>query len=145
MTISKNRIHLPHAAIVKAPGLLPMLYLPAELAAELGIPVQTLFEWLRSGAPFEQDPNGSLWINGRKFAGWVEINRKGRKPRQKLKDGQAYCLHCKQVVDLIDARQERVKGRLVLIKGHCAQCGTRLNRGGCSDPTPELPAGQRTS
>jgi hypothetical protein len=35
-----QRFKLPHAVIVRAPGLLPMLYTLSELEAELGVPSQ---------------------------------------------------------------------------------------------------------
>jgi hypothetical protein len=142
---SQPRFRLTHSVIVKAPGLLPMLYLPAELAGELGMPVRTLYDWLKAGAPHTQDTQGNLWIDGRQFAGWVAANRKPHAVREKLQDDQAYCLRCKQAVTLIDPRREQVKGKLILIKGRCPQCGVGINRGGRSDRTFELPAGPRAS
>jgi hypothetical protein len=62
---SLPRVHLTHSVIVKAPGLLPMLYLPSELAGELGMPVRTLYDWLNAGAPHTRDAQGNLWIEGR--------------------------------------------------------------------------------
>jgi hypothetical protein len=140
-----SRIHLTHSVIVKAPGLLPMLYLPAELAGELGMPARTLYDWLQAGAQHTRDAQGNLWIDGRQFAGWVEANRKPHPVREKLQDDQVYCLRCKQAVTLVDPRREQVKGRLILIKGSCPHCGAGINRGGRSDRTFELPAGPRAS
>jgi ribosomal protein S27AE len=145
VTTSHPRIHLTHAVIVKAPGLLPMLYLPAELAGELGMLVRTLYDWVKAGAPHTHDAQGNLWVNGREFASWVEANRKPRSVPEKLKDDQAYCLRCKQAVTLIDPSREQVKGKLVLIKGHCPHCGAGINRGARNDRTSELPAGPRAS
>ena len=145
MATSHSRIRLTHSVIVKAPGLLPMLYLPAELAGELGMPARTLYDWLKTGAPHTQDAQGNLWIDGRDFAGWVSANRKPHTVREKLQDDQAYCLRCKQAVTLIDPRREQVKGKLILIKGRCPRCGAGINRGGRSDRTLELPASSRAS
>jgi hypothetical protein len=133
MNTTRPRIHLTHSVIVKAPGLLPMLYLPLELASELGMPARTLYDWLKAGAPHNQDAKGNLWINGREFAGWVKANRKLRTVREKMKDDQAYCLRCKQAVNLVDPRQERIKGKLILIMGRCPHCGAGINRGGRID------------
>jgi ribosomal protein S27AE len=133
VTESPPRVHLTHSVIVKAPGLLPMLYLPSELASELGMPVRTLYDWLNAGAPHTRDAQGNLWIEGRGFAGWVEASRKSRSIREKLQDDQAYCLRCKQAVTLIDPLREQVKGKLVLIKGRCPRCGVGINRGGRID------------
>jgi hypothetical protein len=41
-----HHVSLPHTVIVRAPGLLPMLYRPAELADDLEIPESTLRDWL---------------------------------------------------------------------------------------------------
>ncbi len=133
MTATRPRIHLTHSVIVKAPGLLPMLYVPAELASELGMPARTLYDWLKAGAPHIRDEQGNLWIDGREFAGWVAAHRKLHAARTKLEDDQAYCLRCKQAVTLIDPRQERIKGKLILIKGRCPNCGASINRGGRID------------
>ena len=73
---SHSRIRLTHSVIVKAPGQLPMHYLPAELASELGLPARTLYDWLQVGAPHTRDAQGNLWTDGRQFAGWIEANLK---------------------------------------------------------------------
>jgi hypothetical protein len=46
---SHSRIRLTHSVIVKAPGLLPMLYLTAELAGELGMPALLLISRTMNG------------------------------------------------------------------------------------------------
>ncbi len=133
MNASRSGIHLTHSVIVKAPGLLPMLYMPAELAGELGMPALTLYDWLKAGAPHFQDAQGNYWIDGREFAGWVAEHRKPHAVRARLEDDQAYCLRCKKAVTLIDPHKERGKGRLILIKGRCPNCGAGINRGGRID------------
>jgi len=45
--LSTQRIHLPRQVIVKAPGLLPMLYTVRELSEDLGMPERTLRDWLK--------------------------------------------------------------------------------------------------
>jgi len=124
-------IHLPHGVIIRAPGLLPMWYRPAELADDLGIALSTLRDWLAQGAPHECDASGHIWINGRGFADWVEAVRKEKKgrPKQKLDDGQAWCLRCDKPVALATPSR-RQHGRLVLLSGACPECGTKINRGG---------------
>lgn len=140
MNAPHPHIRLTHSVIVKAPGLLPMLYMPVEMAGDLGMPARTLYDWLQADAPHTQDAQGNLWIDGRQFASWVAANRKPHGVREKLQDDQAYCLHCKQAVTLVDPRREQVKGKLILIKGRCPRCGAGINRGGRSDRTFELPA-----
>ena len=142
---SHSRIRLTHSVIVKAPGQLPMHYLPAELASELGLPARTLYDWLQVGAPHTRDAQGNLWTDGRQFAGWIEANLKLHAVRAKLQDDQAYCLRCKQAVTLIDPHQEQVKGKLILIKGRCPHCIAGINPRGWSDRLFELPAGPGAS
>ncbi|MFZ2098658.1 MAG: hypothetical protein WAV05_18655 [Anaerolineales bacterium] len=126
------RMKLPHLVIVRAPGLLPMLYKVGELANELGIPDRTLRDWLNTGVPHQRDRRGHLWVNGLEFAQWVEKQRIKKAP-EKLADDEAYCLHCRQPVMLIDPEIVPIKGKLINIKGYCPKCGNVINRGGRRD------------
>jgi len=47
MEVNRRRTKLPHAVIIKAPGLLPMLYTPREICEELGVAESTLRDWLQ--------------------------------------------------------------------------------------------------
>lgn len=75
-TLMKNR--LPHTVVVRAPGLLPMLYSPPELAEDLHIPAHIVREWLNKGLPYQRDAAHHVWINGREVAAWVEVARRAR-------------------------------------------------------------------
>jgi len=119
---------LPHAVIVKSPGLLPMLYRVRELANELNIPERTLRDWLDAGAPHLRDERKHIWINGTVFNQWVQGQRKPKR-EHRLLDQQAFCLRCKMVVELSAQEQRAIKGKLVHIKGACPQCGCIINRG----------------
>ena len=127
-------MNLPHTAIVKAPGLLPMLYKVSEIADELKVPEHTLRDWLSAGAPHHRDERNNLWVNGRLFADWVQSKRK-KKKTTRLPDHQAYCLRCKQVVELAHAEIIPIKGKLIHIKGACPRCGCTINRGGRHERT----------
>lgn len=72
--VSVPRIKLPHQVIVKAPGLLPMLYTVRGLAEELGMPERTLRDWLVRGAPqlFLHRSIGKL-ANSMKADLWVVV------------------------------------------------------------------------
>lgn len=120
---------LPHHVIVKAPGLLPMLYKTSELAHEIQVPERTLRDWLETGAPYQRDASNRIWINGKDFKKWVQEKRQPKRA-QKLLDHQAYCLRCKAAVDLLHPERLAVKGKLINIKGTCPQCGCTINRGG---------------
>lgn len=121
--------HIPHSVIVKAPGLLPMLYTPSELEDELGIPSRTIRDWINSGAPHQRDNRGHIWVNGVEFAQWVEIMRKSKPSQVKMGNDEAYCLRCRKPVKLLNSQQKQ-RGKHILLTGDCPECGCTINRGG---------------
>jgi len=137
MEVRIHRAKLPHNVIIKAPGLLPMLYTPREICEELDIAESTLRDWLQIDVPHQRDNRNRIWINGEEFARWVNNQRKP-KVTNKLKEDEAYCLRCNQVSKLLSPQIQPIKGNLVLIKGTCANCGAVINRGAHRDRTPEL-------
>jgi hypothetical protein len=137
MEVRIHRTKLPHNVIIKAPGLLPMLYTPREICEELDIAESTLRDWLQIDVPHQRDNRNRIWINGEEFARWVNNQRKP-KVTNKLKEDEAYCLRCNQVSKLLSPQIQPIKGNLVLIKGTCANCGAVINRGAHRDRTPEL-------
>jgi len=137
MEVRIHRTKLPHNVIIKAPGLLPMLYTPREICEELDIAESTLRDWLQIDVPHQRDNRNRIWINGEEFARWVSNQRKP-KVSNKLNEDEAYCLRCNQVSKLLSPQIQPIKGNLVLIKGTCANCGAVINRGAHRDRTPEL-------
>jgi len=137
MEVRNHRTKLPHNVIIKAPGLLPMLYTPREICEELGIAESTLRDWLQIDLPHQRDNRNRIWINGEEFARWVNNQRKP-KATNRLNEDEAYCLRCNQVSKLLSPQIQPIKGNLVLIKGTCANCGAVINRGAHRDRTPEL-------
>lgn len=137
MELRIHRTKLPHNVIIKAPGLLPMLYTPREICEELDIAESTLRDWLQIDVPHQRDNRNRIWINGEELARWVNNQRKP-KVTNKLNEDEAYCLRCNQVSKLLSPQVQPIKGNLVLIKGTCANCGAVINRGAHRDRTPEL-------
>ncbi len=137
MEVRIHRTKLPHNVIIKAPGLLPMLYTPREICEELDIAESTLRDWLQIDVHHQRDNRNRIWINGEEFARWVNNQRKP-KVTNKLNEDEAYCLRCNQVSKLLSPQIQPIKGNLVLIKGSCANCGAVINRGAHRDRTPEL-------
>lgn len=137
MEVTSRRMKLPHAIIIKAPGLLPMLYTPREICEELGVAESTLRDWLQAGVPHQRDNRNRIWINGELFAGWVKNQRKPKMATSLMED-EAYCMRCNQVSKLISPLIQPINGNLVLIKGTCEKCGNVINRGAHRDRTPEL-------
>ena len=95
------RIRLPHHAIVRSPGLLPMLYTVSEISSALDLAERTLRDWLSVGAPHSRDPRGHIWINGREFADWI-ANMRAPKKKRKLRDDEAFCMRCNRVVQMTE-------------------------------------------
>jgi len=122
-------IRLTQAVIVRAPGLLPMLYTPTELEEELGVPARLIREWLAKGAPHQRDPRGHLWVNGEQLAEWVEQKRVARHTSKlELGEGEAYCFRCRQAVWLENPTATR-RGKHVLLKDKCPKCQAMIHRG----------------
>jgi hypothetical protein len=132
-----KRIKLPHSVIVKAPGLLPMLYMVRELVDKFAIPERTFRDWLEMGAPHSRDKQSHIWIEGREFAAWVASQRKPVKAKS-LTDNQAYCMRCNEVVEMLMPEIIHIKGKLVNIRGQCPQCGCTINRGGRLPANPTV-------
>jgi excisionase family DNA binding protein len=130
MAVAKFGRKLAQRVIVRARGLLPMLYTPRELEEELGVPSRSVREWIKKGMPYQRDGR-SILINGREFAGWIESVRKSGL-RSPLECDEAYCLKCKKPVPLTNLRESR-KGQLRLVQGKCPCCGRTVNRGGRVD------------
>jgi hypothetical protein len=131
--LSHPHIKLTHAIIVKAPGLLPMLYTVRELADELSMPERTLRDWLLHGAPHTRDRLGHIWVNGQAFATWVASQRK-KAPVARLKSGEGYCMACNRTVVVLQPTRRPSVGRLVYIQGICPQCNSKVSRGARRDP-----------
>lgn len=124
---TKSLPKMPHRVIVRAPGLLPMMYRATELAEDLGVSIWMVRQWAKKGMPYQRDARGHLWINGVEFADWVEVQR-GLRRGPALGQDEAYCLPCKQAVKLINPTR-RVDGKRVLLQAVCPQCGARINKG----------------
>jgi hypothetical protein len=139
----QRTIRLSHAVIVRAPGLLPMWYTPGELAQDLGISVRAIRDWQRFGLPYRRDERGHLWIDGRQFAAWVKAVCQPR-PGRRLNQNEAYCLHCRGPVKLINPTRQR-HGNQVTLRGECPQCGNAIFRGGRHGESAELSLGQNVS
>jgi hypothetical protein len=118
---------IPHSVIVRAPGLLPMLYKVRELAEELHVSPNTIRKWAQKGMPHQRDSRSHIWINGREFAEWVETQRHARRG-PKLGPDEGYCMRCRRAVHLLNPIQQ-INRKQVLLRGACPRCGATVNRG----------------
>ena len=136
-------VSLPQAVIVRAPGLLPMLYRPSELAQDLDIAESTLRDWLNTGLPHQRDERGHIWINGREFAEWIKASRRSPSSR-KMAEDEAYCFRCQQPVKLINPAVTS-RGKQRLLSGNCAACGSTIHRGSHGGQPKQLPTSKSIS
>lgn len=132
-----KNLRIPHIVIVRAPGLLPMLYTLSELGSELGIPYSTLRNWVDAGVPHTRDQRGRIYINGQDFAVWVKEKKKPIKPK-KLGADEGYCMRCNQAVPLLFAEVSHVSKKLIHKMSKCPVCGGKVIRGDRYDRAKEL-------
>ncbi len=126
-TNEQHNVKIPHLVLLRTRGLLDMDYALPELAAELGMPASTLRDWARVGMPHYRDTRGHIWINGGEFTDWVAEWRTA-KPTLRLKAHEAYCLHCRGAVDIVDPQKARAGSQPILV-GRCRVCHSAVSKG----------------
>lgn len=122
---------IPHIVLLRTRGLLNMLYTLPELAAELRMPAATLRDWTLVGLPHTHDARAHIWINGVEFANWVYEMRNSR-PVLHLRANEAYCLHCRRAVEIVNPQESRA-GNQRILTGRCPVCNSALSKGVCDD------------
>lgn len=106
----------------KLQKLLHMKYTPRELAEELGVnPRQFYFVYLPLGCPHERDSRRHIWIVGTQFRDWYKATYKKRK----LAKNEAYCVSCKQPVQIVDPKENSKEG-LTYVTFKCPGCGNKV-------------------
>ena len=143
-TQTHNSIQLPHSAITKATGLLPMFYSLTELCLELDIPRHTVRAWLQAGLPCFRDERKHIWINGEMCKQWITKIRQTQKRDNYLTSNQAYCLRCRKVV-MVKTPVIVIKDGNKRLSGKCPDCNSLVNRGVKNDQSEELPNNTRVS
>lgn len=121
-------LKIPHRVIVRASGLLPMMYTLKELASALDMPYNTLRGWLSTGLPHERDENGRIWTNGELFPPWVRDQRK-EKTHRELASDEGFCMSCKQARRIENPKIFHIKGKIKQIRGSCPVCHHTIYRG----------------
>jgi uncharacterized protein with PIN domain len=104
--------------------LLDMLYLPSEIAEEIGFGKRQFQRvYIPAGCPIERDKKNHIWINGKDFREWVlTIYQK-----QELKQNEAFCLTCKHPFSM--KNPERLQsGNLYYYLVICPKCGRKVAR-----------------
>lgn len=120
-----NFIKLTQPQQARLARLLHMEYSLRELADEIGCGVRQLRRAIEAGCPHRETGGGRMWITGDEFRDWYELLRTHRK--QPLRDGDAYCLRCRQPVPLVSHPRTLSNGQPV-VTGRCPKCGAIINR-----------------
>ena len=104
-------------------SLLDMLYMPSELAQEVGFAVRQVYRvYVPLGCPCVRS-GGRVWVNGKQFAEWYEATY----PKGTLLANEVFCLTCKQAVSIVDPVQNK-KGRLLYQVSDCPVCGRKVSK-----------------
>jgi hypothetical protein len=121
---------LKHTHIIKLDRLLDMLYRPSEIAAEIGVNVDTIYRgYMPAGLPYSRDGRGNIWIHGLAFVDWArQTIVKRQTKRFGLPAGQAWCLKCKGPVPLVSPTLKPINRYLELQQAVCPVCGATVNR-----------------
>ncbi len=118
---------IPHSAIVRAPGLLPMLYKITEVSEELRVSEDRVRQWISQDLPVERDAQEHTWVDGEALQQWIRALQQTRAAR-KLGKGLAFCFRCDETVAFQPLTVSR-NGHHLLESGFCPKCGTTLHRG----------------
>jgi len=134
-----QRIKFPHSAIIKASGLLPMMYSINELCFELDVSRHFIRSWLQTGMPYERDGRQHIWINGEECAAWIEAKHKAQKRKKILEVDQGFCFNCNNIVTVFVPRIVIENGNRRLT-GLCPDCKGPVNKGVSNDQPQQLQA-----
>ena len=105
-------------------SLLDYMYTPAELAQTLGITRRQIYRVYRHvGMPCEVDDTGHVWINGVAFRDWYRQTY----PKIELGESQAFCLTCRQAVEIVSP-QTIERGGMSFLQSTCPHCGRVITR-----------------
>lgn len=126
----KNIMRNGRAIQQRSKWLLDMEYKPSELAAELHVSDITLYKWFTGGAPHRKDATGHLWIHGVSMAAWIENHVSAaweEKPRIPMSENQAFCMSCRQAVEIGKVTRRAYNNRTLRIQGF-GVCGHKVSR-----------------
>lgn len=104
--------------------LLDMLYMPSELAEEIGFNRRQVYRvYMHFECPHERDEKRRIWINGKEFREWYERTY----PRTSLNNDEAFCLTCKRNIKMKNPVKQQ-KGRLIYWVCVCPKCNRKIAR-----------------
>lgn len=105
-------------------SLLDMLYSPSELASEIGVHIDQVYNvYVPLGCPHERDTRNHILINGKHFAKWYgEVY-----PKITLAQDETFCKTCKKGVTIYQPKRKAI-GNFVYVLSVCPNCGRRLTK-----------------
>jgi len=108
----------------KLKGLFNMLYTPRELADEIEINIDKIYNvYIRLGCPNERDQRKHILINGKAFANWYSLNFS----KTVLAPDETFCKTCRMAVKIIQP-VEQTKNKLTYALSICPTCGRQLTK-----------------
>lgn len=127
-SVNKIKITLSKDAIIRCNGLLYMEYKIQEIIDELKVSEGTIQDWIKSGAPFRYDADGTIWIVGTTLANWIEQTRILQKKDKQMGVHEGFCFKCNKAIEMKNVSINSV-GITILKQGTCPDCGSKVNRG----------------
>lgn len=119
-------IKLTQPQCARLARLLHMEYTPRELARELECSPRQIHRAIEAECP-HRVAGARFWIIGDAFAAWYAERTAKRKIR--LRQGQAYCLHCRVPVPLgDDIHIVPMREGVERVSGVCPRCGSSIHR-----------------
>lgn len=105
-------------------GLLDMLYMPKELAEEVGINVNQIYMvYVPLGCPVVRDERKHIFINGKVFYSWYLETY----PKIYLAENESFCKTCKGAVEIYKPKK-KIKNGLTYVLSVCPVCGRGLTK-----------------
>lgn len=124
--MSKPRI--TRSILIRLPRLLDMLYKPSELAREIGVSVDTVYDsYIPAGLPYIQRGH-SFWIHGPAFADWARAASPKKKKASTIPGGMAWCMRCNQLQPMQNPQPVYQNHKIIIYQSSCPACGCRINR-----------------
>lgn len=105
-------------------SLLDMMYTASELAEEIGVHVNQIYEaYIPLGCPHEGEKRKGIMINGREFLAWYQALYE----KVKIASDETFCRTCKKAVK-IDQPEYNQTPQITYILSICPHCSRRLTK-----------------
>ncbi len=121
--------HLTRYQVIRLGRILDMMYRPAEIAAEIGVSIETIYRaWLPAGMPHQRDPDQTIWIHGPALVAWAQETNSQQKNKRPMPDGHGWCMKCNRVVKMLTPVRIYQNRYIEIVQAACLHCQTPVNR-----------------